>query len=93
MARFGVSIVRGSRRHHVVIYRSIHLDFGDRRRALACLTADPCAYDPRMLGHGTQEYRAVGTASFRLFAVLAVVSYLAHPTEGVVVVWEVAGFE
>jgi len=34
------------------------------------------AYDPRMLGHGTQEYRAVGTASFRLFAALAVVSYL-----------------
>jgi len=34
------------------------------------------AYDPRMFGHGTQEYRAVVTATFRLFAALAIVSYL-----------------
>lgn len=34
------------------------------------------AYDPRMLGHGTQEYRAVINATFRLFATLAIVSYL-----------------
>ena len=34
------------------------------------------AYDPRMLGHGTQEYRAVVDATFRLFAALAIVSYL-----------------
>ena len=34
------------------------------------------AYDPRMLGHGTQEYRAVASATFRLFAALAIVSYL-----------------
>lgn len=34
------------------------------------------AYDPRMLGHGTQEYRAVVSATFRLFATLAIVSYL-----------------
>ena len=29
-----------------------------------------------MLGHGTQEYRAVVDATFRLFAALAIVSYL-----------------
>lgn len=34
------------------------------------------AYNPRMLGHGSQEYRTVGTATFRLFAGLAIVSYL-----------------
>ena len=34
------------------------------------------AYDPRMLGHGTQEYRAVVNATFRLFATLAIISYL-----------------
>ncbi len=34
------------------------------------------AYDPRMLGHGTQEYRAVVNATFALFASLAIVSYL-----------------
>lgn len=34
------------------------------------------AYDPRMLGHGNQEYRAVVNATFRLFATLAIVSYL-----------------
>jgi len=35
------------------------------------------AYDPRMFGHGIQEYRSVGNATFRLFAALAIVSYLA----------------
>jgi exopolysaccharide biosynthesis polyprenyl glycosylphosphotransferase len=34
------------------------------------------AYDRRLLGHGPEEYRAVATASLRLFAVLAVVSYV-----------------
>ena len=34
------------------------------------------AYDHRLLGHGPEEYRAVATASFRLFGVIAVISYL-----------------
>jgi exopolysaccharide biosynthesis polyprenyl glycosylphosphotransferase len=34
------------------------------------------AYDRRILGHGPEEYKAVATASFQLFAVLAVVSYV-----------------
>ncbi len=34
------------------------------------------AYDPRMFGHGTQEYRAVLTGTWRLFATLAIISYL-----------------
>lgn len=34
------------------------------------------AYDARLLGHGPEEYRAVGRATFRLFAMLAIVSYL-----------------
>src|SRR5450759_5115367 len=34
------------------------------------------AYDRRLLGHGPEEYKAVATASLRLFAVLAVVSYV-----------------
>ncbi len=34
------------------------------------------AYDPRMFGHGTQEYRAVVTGTWRLFATLAIISYL-----------------
>src|ERR1035437_9132833 len=34
------------------------------------------AYDHRLLGHGPEEYKAVATASVRLFAVVAVVSYL-----------------
>ena len=34
------------------------------------------AYDHRIMGHGSEEYRAVTTASFRLFGVLTVVSYL-----------------
>jgi exopolysaccharide biosynthesis polyprenyl glycosylphosphotransferase len=34
------------------------------------------AYDDRLLGHGPEEYKAVATASLRLFAVLAVVSYM-----------------
>jgi exopolysaccharide biosynthesis polyprenyl glycosylphosphotransferase len=34
------------------------------------------AYDHRLLGHGPEEYKAVATASFRLFAVVAIVSYL-----------------
>jgi exopolysaccharide biosynthesis polyprenyl glycosylphosphotransferase len=34
------------------------------------------AYDSRLLGHGPEEYKAVATASLRLFAVLAVVSYV-----------------
>jgi len=34
------------------------------------------AYDDRLLGHGPEEYKAVATASVRLFALVAVVSYL-----------------
>ena len=34
------------------------------------------AYDPRLFGHGPEEYRAVATATVRLFATLAIVSYL-----------------
>jgi len=34
------------------------------------------AYDRRLLGHGSEEYKAVATASFRLFAVVAVGSYV-----------------
>jgi len=34
------------------------------------------AYDRRLLGHGPEEYKAVATASFRLFAVVTVVSYV-----------------
>ena len=34
------------------------------------------AYDQRLLGHGPEEYKAVATASFWLFGVLAVVSYV-----------------
>jgi exopolysaccharide biosynthesis polyprenyl glycosylphosphotransferase len=34
------------------------------------------AYDHRLLGHGPEEYKAVATASFRLFGVVAVVSYV-----------------
>jgi exopolysaccharide biosynthesis polyprenyl glycosylphosphotransferase len=34
------------------------------------------AYDHRLLGHGPEEYKAVATASLRLFALVAVVSYM-----------------
>jgi exopolysaccharide biosynthesis polyprenyl glycosylphosphotransferase len=34
------------------------------------------AYDRRLLGHGPEEYRAVALASFRLFAVVAITSYV-----------------
>jgi exopolysaccharide biosynthesis polyprenyl glycosylphosphotransferase len=34
------------------------------------------AYDRRLLGHGPEEYKVVAKASFQLFAVLAIVSYL-----------------
>jgi exopolysaccharide biosynthesis polyprenyl glycosylphosphotransferase len=34
------------------------------------------AYDHRILGHGSEEYKAVATASFWLFGGLAVVSYV-----------------
>lgn len=34
------------------------------------------AYDRRLLGHGPEEYKAVATASLRLFAVVAVASYV-----------------
>ncbi len=34
------------------------------------------AYDRRLLGHGPEEYRAVAAASFRLFAMVAIVSYV-----------------
>jgi exopolysaccharide biosynthesis polyprenyl glycosylphosphotransferase len=34
------------------------------------------AYDHRVLGHGSEEYKAVATASFQLFGGLAVVSYV-----------------
>src|SRR5674476_276531 len=33
------------------------------------------AYDHRLLGHGSEEYKIVATASLRLFAVMAVASY------------------
>lgn len=33
------------------------------------------SYDPRMLGHGPEEYRAVVKATFMLFATIAIVSY------------------
>jgi exopolysaccharide biosynthesis polyprenyl glycosylphosphotransferase len=34
------------------------------------------AYDRRLLGHGPEEYKVVAKASFQLFAVLAILSYL-----------------
>jgi exopolysaccharide biosynthesis polyprenyl glycosylphosphotransferase len=34
------------------------------------------AYDRRFLGHGPEEYKVVATASFQLFAVMAIISYL-----------------
>jgi exopolysaccharide biosynthesis polyprenyl glycosylphosphotransferase len=34
------------------------------------------AYDRRLLGHGPEEYKVVATASFRLFAVVTIVSYV-----------------
>ena len=34
------------------------------------------AYDRRLLGHGPEEYKIIATASFRLFAVLTIVSYV-----------------
>ena len=34
------------------------------------------AYDPRLFGHGPEEYRAVAAATVRLFATLAIISYL-----------------
>ncbi|MBE3074964.1 MAG: sugar transferase [Actinobacteria bacterium] len=34
------------------------------------------AYDRRLLGHGPEEYKVVAKASFQLFAVLAIISYL-----------------
>jgi exopolysaccharide biosynthesis polyprenyl glycosylphosphotransferase len=34
------------------------------------------AYDHRIMGHGAEEYKAVASASFRLFGVLTVVSYV-----------------
>ena len=34
------------------------------------------AYDHRVLGHGSEEYKAVATASFQLFGGLAVISYV-----------------
>lgn len=34
------------------------------------------AYEPRALGHGAHEYRAVVAATLRLFATVAIVSYL-----------------
>jgi exopolysaccharide biosynthesis polyprenyl glycosylphosphotransferase len=34
------------------------------------------AYDHRILGHGPEEYKAVATASFQLFALVAIVSYV-----------------
>lgn len=36
------------------------------------------AYDRRLIGHGPEEYRAVATASLRLFGVITVVSYVFH---------------
>jgi exopolysaccharide biosynthesis polyprenyl glycosylphosphotransferase len=34
------------------------------------------SHDHRLLGHGSEEYKAVATASFQLFGMLAVVSYV-----------------
>jgi exopolysaccharide biosynthesis polyprenyl glycosylphosphotransferase len=34
------------------------------------------SYDHRVMGHGSEEYKAVATASFQLFGALAVVSYV-----------------
>jgi hypothetical protein len=34
------------------------------------------AYDRRLLGHGPEKYKVVATASFRLFALVAIVSYV-----------------
>ena len=34
------------------------------------------AYDRRLVGHGPEEYRAVAAASFQLFAVIAITSYV-----------------
>ena len=34
------------------------------------------AYDRRLLGHGPEEYKAVAVASFRLFSVVAIVSFV-----------------
>ena len=34
------------------------------------------AYDRRLLGHGPEEYKVIATASFRLFAVVTIVSYV-----------------
>jgi len=34
------------------------------------------AYDRRLLGHGPEEYKAVAAGSFRLFTVIAIVSYV-----------------
>ena len=34
------------------------------------------AYDHHLLGHGPEEYKAIATASFRLFGVVAVISYV-----------------
>ena len=34
------------------------------------------AYDKRLMGHGPEEYKAVATASFWLFGVVTVISYL-----------------
>jgi exopolysaccharide biosynthesis polyprenyl glycosylphosphotransferase len=34
------------------------------------------AYDHRLLGHGPEEYKAVATASFQLFALVAITSYV-----------------
>lgn len=34
------------------------------------------AYDRRLLGHGPEEYKAVAAASFRLFAMVAIVSFV-----------------
>ena len=34
------------------------------------------AYDPRLFGHGPEEYRAVISATLRLFTTMAVISYL-----------------
>jgi exopolysaccharide biosynthesis polyprenyl glycosylphosphotransferase len=36
------------------------------------------AYDQRLLGHGPEEYRAVAVASFQLFSVVAIASYVFH---------------
>jgi len=33
-------------------------------------------YDKRLLGHGPEEYKALATASFRLFGVVTVISYV-----------------